>query len=55
MLGGYEETYYIKPEQVMDRAELTSRERDVLSDLLGLSSRSSWWGYEEAGIPKTIT
>lgn len=55
MIGGYSETYFIKPEQVMERANLSTREVSVLSDILGIPYRSYSWWYNTDGVPKTIT
>ena len=55
MLGGYYATDYIKPEQVMKRANLSDREVSVLSDLLGIPYQSYSWWHNTDGVPKTIT
>ena len=55
MIGGYAESYFIPPQQVMERANLTEREKIVLSEVLGLPYQSySWWRNTD-GVPKTIT
>ena len=44
MIGGYVETYFITPQQVIERAQLSVREEDVVKMFLGLTD----------GDPKTM-